>query len=323
MAVLTPPAGIRALYTNAFRVMGGPAVVRFIASGGRSHAARIAGLAEAEARRIEAKFSRYREDSVVSRINAAAGGAPVPVDAETEALIRSALDLAALTAGRFDPTVGVMRRVWDFRAGRVPSPAEVEALLPLVDARRVELGPGLARLARAGMELDLGGVGKEHAVDRVAELLQREGVESALINFAGDVRTVGRRGDGEPWTIAVQDPRDPGRCPFALLAASGAGVATSGDYERAFLRDGVRYHHLLDARTGWPARGLASATVMARTASEAGRLSTAAFLLGPEDGLRLLESAPGVEGALIAEDGGVLRTSGLRSAPSPMEVAPC
>jgi thiamine biosynthesis lipoprotein len=292
MAVLTPPAGIRALYTNAFRVRGGPAVARFIASRGRSQAARIAGLAEAGARRIEAKVSRYREDSVVSQINAAAGGAPVPVDAETEALIRSALDLAALTAGRFDPTVGVMRRVWDFRAGRVPSPAEVEALLPLADARRVEL--------------DLGGVGKEPAVDRVAGLLQREGVESALITFAGDVRTVGRRGDGEPWTIAAQDPRDPGRCPFALLAASGAGVATSGDDERAFLRDGARYHPLLDARTGSPARGLASATVLACTASEAGRLSTVAFLLGPEDGLRLMESAPGAEGALIAEDGGVL-----------------
>ncbi len=175
-------------------------------------------------------------------------------------------------------------------------------------ARAVSRRDGTVFLRHAGMELDLGGVGKEYAVDRVAELLRAEGVRSAIVEFAGDVRTLGRRGDDRPWTVGVQDPRDPGRCRFALRVLGSAGVATSGDYERCFVRDGIRYHHLLDARSGLPARGLASVTVVAASAARAGGLATAAFLLGPEAGLALLARAPGVEGALITEDGRILAT---------------
>jgi len=307
MAVLDGPV----LYTTRFRLMGGDAVVRFVDRGGRDRAARIARAVEAEAWRIEAKFSRYRPESVLSRINAAAGRGPVPADPETCALVRTALELSEFTGGRFDPTVGVLGRLWDFRAGRMPDPAAVAALLPRVDAGAVRVGDGQVELAWAGMELDLGGVGKEYAVDRVAELLQAAGVASAIVNFAGDVRTLGRRSDRRPWSVGIQDPRDPARCRFALRIRSGAGVATSGDYERAFIRDGIRYHHLLDATTGWPARGLASATVLAATALTAGRLATAAFLLGPERGLELLRSCPGVEGLLITESGRSLPTPGL------------
>lgn len=310
MAVLSSIAP-RALYTNRFKVMGGPALVRFVDAGGRRRAARIAGVAEGEARRIEAKFSRYLSDSVLSRINAEAGKGPVAVDAETEHLIQSALDLTRLSEGRFDPTVGVLRKVWDFKNGRVPSLAELDAWLLLVDAGKVRLESGSVFLEREGMELDLGGVGKEYAVDRVARLLWEAGVESALVNFAGDVRTVGHRGDGEPWSIGVVDPRHPGRCRFAIHSTRTIGVATSGDYERAFIQDGVRYHHLLDARTGMPARGVASATVVAATAFEAGTLATAAFLLGPEAGLQMLAETPGVEGGLITEAGSLLMTEGL------------
>jgi thiamine biosynthesis lipoprotein len=170
---------------------------------------------------------------------------------------------------------------------------------------------GTVQLARKGMEIDLGGVGKEYAADRVAELLKARGVESALVNLLGDVRTVGRRGDGQPWVIGVQDPRDRRRCRFSIRAKVDCGVATSGDYERGFELDGVRYHHILDAATGRPARGVASVTVIAPTAFEAGRLATAAFLLGPERGLQLLEAAASVEGAIITEAGALLGTSGL------------
>jgi thiamine biosynthesis lipoprotein len=161
------------------------------------------------------------------------------------------------------------------------------------------------------MEIDLGGVGKEYAADRVAELLKMRGVESALVNLLGDVRTVGRRGDRKPWVIGVQDPRDRTRFRFRIRAKEDCGIATSGDYERCFEIDGIRYHHILDATTGYPARGIASATVVAPTAFEAGRLATAAFLLGSERGLQLLESARSVEGALITEAGDLLATSGL------------
>jgi thiamine biosynthesis lipoprotein len=310
MAVLTAVEG-RVLYTTRFPLMGGEAVIRFVDGRGLALAERAARAAEAEARRIEAKFSRYRPQSVLSEINRQAGCGPVVVDEETEFLIRSALDLGALTQGRFDPTVGVLRRVWDFKAGRVPSPQELAAVMPLVDARSVSLCCGTVSLERLGMELDLGGVGKEYAADRVAELLQREGVESAIVNFLGDVRTLGRRGDGCPWSVGVQEPRDRSQCRFAIRIGADAGIATSGDYERGFEQEGVRYHHILDATTGHPARGLTSVTVVAPTAFAAGRWATAAFLLGPEAGLALLEGAPGVEGALITETGAVLATAGL------------
>jgi thiamine biosynthesis lipoprotein len=310
VAVLTPTEA-RTLYSIRFPLMGGEALVRFVDDRSREAAEVLARAAVAEARRIERKFSRYLRTSVISQINDEAGGSPVVIDEETEALIRAALDLAVLTEGRFDPTVGVLRRVWDFRRAEVPADAAISALLPLVDARSVVLQYGTVRLLREGMELDLGGVGKEYAADRVAELLKDKGVESALVNLLGDVRTVGRRGDGKPWVIGVQDPRERGRHRLAIRAQEDCGVATSGDYERGFDVAGIRYHHILDATTGRPARGIMSTTVIAPTAFEAGRLATAAFLLGPVRGLALLESSPSVEGALITEAGDLLATSGL------------
>ncbi len=310
MAVLTG-AGSRALYTMTFPLMGGEAVIRFVEGRGQARAEQAGRAAVREARRIEAKYSRYAAQSVVSEINARAGRGPVPVDDETAFLIQSALDLGTWTGGRFDPTVGVLRKAWDFRKARVPSRGELDALLPLVDARSVVLCHGAVELLREGMELDLGGVGKEYAVDRATERLREAGVESAVVNFLGDVRTLGCRGDGQPWVVGVQDPRDRARCRFSIRVGTGAGVATSGDYERGFELAGVRYHHLLDATTGYPARGLASVTVVAPTAFAAGQLSTAAFLLGPEEGLRLLAERSGVEGALVTESGAVLATPGM------------
>jgi FAD:protein FMN transferase len=300
------------LYKKRFPLMGGGALVEFVDDRGEERARRIACAVEDEARRIELKFSRYRDTSVVSEINRNAGRTPVAVDEETDMLIESALDLAAITGGRFDPTVGALRRAWDFKSGRVPSEDEVSALLPLVNSAAVSRRDRTVFLRRAGMEIDLGGVGKEYAVDRAAELLREEGIRAAIVSFAGDVRTIGSRGDGRPWNVGVLDPRDRGRCRFAVRTLADAGVATSGDYERGFMKDGVRYHHILDARTGWPARGVASATVVAASAFRAGQFATAAFLLGAEEGLALLEETPGVEGALITEAGTILPTTGMR-----------
>ena len=310
MAVLSAVEG-PALYTTRFAVMGGPAIVRFVEDGGRARAERLARAAEDEAYRIERKYSRYREGSVVHAINVNAGRTPVAVDQETVGLVEAALELARMTNGRFDPTVGVLRHLWNFKEGIVPEPLAVDALLPLVDYEAVSVRDGTVFLRRAEMELDLGGVGKEYAVDRVAAFLRGEGIVSAIVNFAGDVRTVGGRGDGKPWSIGVVDPRDRARCRFSVRAVGDAGVATSGDYERAFFVGGVRYHHLLDATTGWPARGVASVTTVAASAAAAGRWATAAFLLGREEGLAALESAPGIEGAIIADDGTLAATSGM------------
>ncbi len=310
MAVLTPVKG-RTLYTTRFPLMGGEALVRFVDDRGREVADAVARAAEAEALRIEAKFSRYRPQSLLSELNRQAGRGPVVIDDETETLLRAALDLWALTGGRFDPTVGVLRRVWNFKTQRVPSAAELAEALVFVGAGAVSLRCGTVELKQVGMELDLGGVGKEYAADRVAQVLQERGVSCALINFLGDVRTLGRRGDGRPWSVGVQDPRDRSRCLGAIRIGEGAGIATSGDYERSFELDGVRYHHILDATTGRPAQGLASVTVVAPTAFEAGRLATAAFLLGPSAGLALLERSSAVEGLLITESGDRRTTAGF------------
>lgn len=298
-------------YTTHFALMGGSAVVEFVDDRGQERAEQIARAVENEARRIEFKFSRYRESSVISQINRNAGRTPVAVDEETEMLMRSALDLARMTAGRFDPTVGALRHAWDFKTGRVPSAGEIAALLPLVNSAAVSVRDQTVFLQCPGMEIDLGGVGKEYAVDRVARLLREEGIRAAIVNFAGDVSTIGSRGDGRPWSVAVVDPRDRGSCRFAVRVLGDAGIATSGDYERGFVKDGVRYHHILDATTGWPARGVASVTVVAASTFQAGRFATAAFLLGIETGLTLLEEASGVEGTLITEDGAILSTDGM------------
>lgn len=312
-----------ALYTTRFRLMGGWGQVRFVDAGGRARAEGIARAAEDEARRVERKFSRYLESSVVSRVNRDAGRTPVAVDEETDRLVGEALALRELTGGRFDPTVGVLRRAWRFEERRVPADEEIAALLPLVDGGSVGRRDGTIFLRKPGMEIDLGGVGKEYAVDRVTELLAAEGVTSAIVDFAGDVRTLGRRGDGRRWRVGIRDPREPRRCLLALTIEGGAGIATSGDAERSFVADGVRYHHLLDARTGRPARGLASATVVAPTAFRAGCLATASFLLGPGEGLDLLERTPGVEGLLVTEDGAFRATTGMsRLATLPAEAYP-
>ena len=301
----------RTLYNKRFRVMGGWGLVRFVADCSIAEAETIARRAIDEAERIERKYSRFLPGSVVSRINRDAGRTPVAVDQETVGLTAKSLDLAERTEGAFSPAVGALRRVWNFRAGRVPASEEVAALVPLLDWRLVSLRHGTVFLRRDGMEMDFGGVGKEYAADRVAARLEDLGVESAVVNLAGDLRTVGSRGDGRPWKIGVQDPRHLDRCRFAIRTMGEAGVASSGDYERFFMADGVRYHHLFDARTGWPARGVASVTTIAPTAFEAGLASTAAFLLGETRGIQFLEQAPRIEGVLITEHGKLLVTSGM------------
>jgi thiamine biosynthesis lipoprotein len=211
-----PPVMQRTLYNKGFRAMGGTAQLRFVDDRGIEIAESLARQAMAEVDRIERKYSRFLESSLISRINRDAGRTPVAVDNETIGLVETALRLADLTGGAFDPTVGVLRRAWNFREARVPSEQELSPLLELVDYRQVSVADGTVFLRRAGMELDLGGIGKEYAVDRVASLLKDAGVESAIVNLAGDVRCIRARGDGVPWKIGVVDPRRKDRCPLRL-----------------------------------------------------------------------------------------------------------
>jgi thiamine biosynthesis lipoprotein len=292
--------------------MGGNATIQFVSDEGEASARITSRLAVAEAERIERKFSRYLEGSVTSVIQRAAGTMPVAVDEETVFLVTRSLQLAEETAGAFDPTSGVLRRAWNFRSGEVPGPARIDALLPFVDYRQVGLRDGTVFLRKAGMELDFGGVGKEYAVDRVTRVLRDRGARCGLVNLAGDLRTFGSRDDGRPWHIGVTDPRTRRDCLFSVNFLGGAGVASSGTYERFFEKDGVRYHHLLDARTGWPARGVAATTVVSGSAFEAGLAATASFLLGPDEGLAWLQRRPEIEGALLLDSGEIRATPGMQ-----------
>ena len=235
----------------------------------------------ADVRRIEAKYSRYRDDSVTSAINRAAGGAPVTVDAETAALLDYADRCFRLSEGRFDVTSGVLRRAWDFRRTppRLPDEGELAALCAQVGWQDVERDGRSIRLPRAGMEIDFGGIGKEYAADRAASLLAGHGVAHALVNLGGDVRALGGQADGAPWRIGVRHPRarEAGAAIAEVEIADGA-VATSGDYERFIEVDGRRYCHLLDPRTGWPVQAWQSVSVVAPLAVVAGSVATIAML---------------------------------------------
>jgi FAD:protein FMN transferase len=267
-----------------------------------------------EMARLERLLSRTVEDSDVSLINSRAGLAPAAVNPETMALIETALAYGRLSEGAFDITVAPLLDRWGFRDRqyRLPSPAEIEQALRLVDYTLVEVDParGTVFLPAAGMSLDLGGIAKGYIVDRGLAELKKVGVSHAFLNAGGDIGLIGSRPDGTPWRIGIKDPRGDDIIRILPLAGDIA-VVTSGDYERFFEQDGVRYHHILDPATGYPTRSLASVTVVAPTAVVADALSTALFVLGPERGMALIESLPGVEAVLITTDLAVLVSSGL------------
>jgi len=274
-------------------------------------ARRAAAEAIAEVARIEAKYSRYRPGSLVSRINAGAGAAAVEIDEETRGLLAYADACFLQSGGLFDATSGVLRRAWRFDQPRVPVDAEIAPLLRLVGWGRVELGPTSVRLPERGMELDFGGFGKEYAVDRAARVLREAGVDSALVNLAGDLMVLGPQPDGTPWRVGIRHPRREGALIATLPVASGA-LATSGDYERFIEVDGVRHCHVLDPRTGRSARGFQSVTVHAASCLVAGSASTIAMLKGRDGGLAWLRQL-GLPHFCVLDDGSVFDAFGSGS----------
>jgi FAD:protein FMN transferase len=296
-----------ALHRFTFRAMAADNEVQIHSLDARM-AERAAASAMEEVMRIEAKYSRYRADSLVSRINAAAGGAPVAIDEETSKLLDFADACHRDSGGAFDITSGVLRCAWDFKSGRIPGDAQVRRCLPLIGWGRVERGGDTVRLPQRGMEIDFGGFGKEYAVDRAALLLQIGGAHNALVNLAGDLSILGAQPGDEPWRVGIRHPRKPGVALASLPVRSG-GVATSGDYERYIEVDGERHCHVLDPRTGRSARGFQSVTVHASTCLVAGSASTIAMLKGREAGLEWLRSS-GLGHFCVLEDGTVVDAFG-------------
>jgi len=263
----------------------------------------------AEVVRLEQKYTRYRDDSLTSRINRSAGDpAGLEVDDETAGLLDYAQTAFDASGGRFDLTSGILRRAWDFRSGRLPAQAELDALLPQVGWRLVRWRRPRLVLSKPGMQLDFGGIVKEYAADRAAELCRRRGVASALVDLGGDLAVAGPHPDGSPWRVGVRNPFG-GERPLTTLAVYAGGVATSGDTERCMVVDGRRYGHLLDPRSGWPVEGPASVTALAHHCLVAGTASTVAMLRGRSAGPAWL-AAEGIPHVVVDRDGR-LHTGGL------------
>jgi len=270
----------RDTFVGRFAAMASPCEVLVDTDDGHL-AASLAAIAAAEAARIERTFSRYRTGNIIDRVNHA-GGQPVEVDPETASLIDYAATCHELSGGRFDITSGVLRRVWKFDGGaRVPDPGAVREVLQNVGWHRVRWD-GRTLAMPAGMEIDLGGIGKEYAVDRAASLIAQASDAAVLVNFGGDLFASGARRGGLPWSVGVDDPAHAGEGAVYQLEITRGGLATSGDAKRFVLWQGRRLGHILDPTTGWPVEGAPrSVTVLAATCLEAGTLSTLAMLRGP------------------------------------------
>jgi thiamine biosynthesis lipoprotein len=272
----------------------------------------------AEFDRLENLMSVWKAGSDVVRINQAAGVAPVTVSAETLDVLKTARQASEWTGGKFDVTFGALSGLWKFDHDQdnvIPDMDAVRRRLPLIDYRAIQIdaAAGTVFLARQGVSVHLGGIGKGYAVDRGAGILRRQGLRDFMIQSGGDVYVAGLK-DGRPWRLGIQDPRGPANRTFAELDLSDGTFSTSGDYERFFMKDGRRYHHLLDPATGEPARGARSVTIVADRSVIADVLSTGVFILGPEAGMALIERLPDVEGVIVSDRNEVMISSGLKDA---------
>jgi thiamine biosynthesis lipoprotein len=275
-------------------------------------ARRAAADAIADVARIEAKYSRYRDDSVTSRINHAAGNSAVRIDAETAALLRYADQCYTLSGGLFDITSGVLRRVWDFRRHppKLPSQHELDAAIALVGWREVEWSDDEIRLPRKGMEIDFGGIGKEFAADRVATICLERGLHHGFVNLGGDIRAIGPQEDGSAWRVGIRHPRMKDAAVAGFDLAEGA-LATSGDYERYFEIGGERYCHILNPTTGMPVTFWQSISVVSPLCVVAGSCATIAMLL--EAGASAFLEAQGVQWLGIDREGKLVDPTAART----------
>jgi thiamine biosynthesis lipoprotein len=252
---------------------------------------------------FEARYSRFLKDSLISHINAAAGKEWVEVDPETDALFDLCQEMIFFTRGVFDPTALPLIRLWNWKASPpvIPSDAQIRAAQDLVGWKQVQRRKGGIYLPRPGMCLDLGGIGKEYAVDRVVTMALGRGIMNVMVDFGQDVRAHGMPPGKPAWHIGLQDPNDLNRC-WTGVAVTNHAVASSGGGMRYFEHAGRRYCHILDPRTGYPVNnGACGVSIIAPHCTFAGILSTAAFILGLKEGLEMISLCPGVEGCIITE----------------------
>ncbi|WP_310831843.1 FAD:protein FMN transferase [Paenibacillus pedocola] len=269
--------------------------------------------------RMDTEFSRTKEDGELYAVNQAAGKEAVTVSDETLDVVKQSLKYAEEMDGLFDPTIGPLVDLWAIGEGgeHVPDQADIDAAKSLTNYKDVIIDEAAKtiKLAKEGMVLDMGGIGKGYAADRIAEYLKEQGLDSAMINLGGSsIIALGNKPNGSPWNIGLQDPDQSRGTQLGTIKISDEVIDASGVYERFFMQDGVRYHHILDPRTGFPSQnGLKSITIMSPNATDADALSTGVFLMGLEEGMKYLESLPEkVDAFFITDDNKIYATSGLK-----------
>jgi thiamine biosynthesis lipoprotein len=289
-----------ALHRLAFPALGTTCEVQYAAPGAGPPMGEFETAVVSWVLAFEAKYTRFRPSSLVSRINEAAGRSWVAVDQETEDLFRLCDNLHDMTQGVLDPTALPLIRLWNWKAEHpvIPGPEKIEAARRLTGWRKVQRTPGMVFLPEPGMALDFGGFGKEYAVDIIAQAAEGFGITNVLVDFGHDLRALGAPPGRPAWHVGLEDPNNPGRI-SGSIGISDKGVASSGDYVRCFKIGGRRYGHIIDPRTGWPvANGCTQATVIADSCLQAGVLSTTAFVLGLKEGIDFIRSFPGAEGCV-------------------------
>jgi thiamine biosynthesis lipoprotein len=264
-----------------------------------------------EMQRIDELMSTYKPGSELSRINSRAGDEAVPVSAELLALIRQALDFSRLTDGAFDITYASAGQYYDFRKHIRPSAERLAQAVPAIDYHHIQIDPQHAtiRFLHPGVRIDLGGIAKGYAVDRCIAILQAAGVKSAMVNAGGDTRVLGKHWQ-QPWMVGIRDPRNKEGL-VTMIPLEDAAISTSGDYERYFEQGGVRFHHILNPRTGTSTSGVRSVSIIGAQATTTDALSTSVFVMGTEPGLKLVDSLPDIEAVIIDNEGRMFYSAGL------------
>jgi thiamine biosynthesis lipoprotein len=257
--------------------------------------------------RINRLMSHYRPDSEVSQVSRHAGQKEIRVSPETLEVIERALYFSRLSEGSLDITIGAVFRLWNFREGKIPDARSLREALKQVDYRKIQVDRAASTvfLQDSGMELDLGAIAKGYAVDLASAALRKKWMEGFLVRLGGEIKVHGGKEPGVPWIVGIQHPRLPSEL-LARLRVRNAAISTSGDYEKFFLREGERYHHILNPSTGMPARECQSVTILAPSAMDADALATTIFVLGSKKGFALIEKMPGVHAIIVDRRGSVL-----------------